>query len=333
MYANNAAVNRNDIQGLVMQSPELEQMLVADHISPFQPTEEQHFRYPLFSNAKSGLIQAPDQDADPTLVKPGDAYPRLKDSFEYQQDSTIKRGMEYPVADIHARQLNGKSGFNFEVYAANRLTRATKLGREIRLSRLLTNSNNGINRTDAGFSWESGNLATGDFVGNILDAIERMNNKGYIANAIIIPFGLIQLIKRSTSFKDYGKNFGIKIDTGDGSTSSITDNDIVAAFAEHGIEKLIIPRGSYQSNNEGTDTVSTAKLWAQDFAMVTSIRDGALENGGLSRTMHWDAGAESPYQVQTYRDEQHESDIVRVKQFDKERIIDPAAAEYINVTQ
>lgn len=333
MYSNNAAVNRNDVQGAVIQSPELEQMLVADHISPFQPVEEQHFRYPLFSNAKSGLIQAPDQDADPTLVKPGSAYPRLKDSFEYQQDSCVKRGMEYPVSDIHQVQLNGKSGFDFEVYAASRLTRATKLGREIRLARLLTSAGNGINRTNAGFAWGSGTLDSGDFVGNILSAIERLNDKGYIGNAIILPFAMVQLFKRSASFKDYGKNFGIKIVNSGDSTSSITDNDIVAAFAEHGIEKLIIPRGSYQSNNEGTDTVTTAKLWPSTFAMVASIRDGDLENGGLSRTLHWDKGVDAPYQVQTYRDELHESDIVRVKQFDKERIIDSAAAEYIDVTQ
>ena len=126
MYSNNAAINRNDIQGAVIQSPELEKMLVADLISPFMPTEEQHFRYPLFSNSKSGLIQAPNQDADTTLVKPGDAYPRLKDSFEYNQDSCVKRGMEYPVADVHQIQLNGKSGFDFEIYAATRLTRAAK---------------------------------------------------------------------------------------------------------------------------------------------------------------------------------------------------------------
>ena len=329
MYSNNAAINRNDIQQAVVTSPDLEDCLVADEISPFQPTEEQHFRYPVFD---AGL-DAPDQDADPTLVKAGDAYPRIKDEFKYEQDSCLKRGIEYPVADIHKVQLNGKSGFAFETYAANRGTRITKLGRELRLSRLLTNANNGITRTDAGFAWGSGTLASGDYVGNILSAIERMNDKGYTPNAIIIPFGLLQFFKRSASFKDYGKNFGIKIVKGSESTSSITDNDIVAAFAEHGIEKMICPRGAYQTNNKGSGIVNTTKLWAQNFAMVASIKDGDLENGGISRTMHWDSGAECPYQVQTYRDERHESDIVRVKQFDKERIIDPRCAEYINVTQ
>jgi hypothetical protein len=330
MYANNAAINRNDVQGVVLTNPDLEAMLVADEIAPFLGKPEQHFRYPVLNAAQGGRLRgAGNATHDETLINPGDGYARVTESLVYATDSCIKRGLEYPVADVDQIQLNGKSGFDLEVHAASSLTRRMLIAREQRVSSLLTSASNGITRTNAGTKWLAANIATATVVDDILAAIERLTDKGYIPNAIILPFVRLNIAKRSTQFLNYGKQFGIKLSGGGDSTSSVTNSDFLAAFAEHGIEKLIICRAAAQVNNEGTDTVTTAKLWNQDFAMVARLGDGELENGGLARTIYWDEAESVPYQVQTYRDEPKESDIVRVKQFDRERIIDAAAGELI----
>ena len=329
MYANNAAINRTDVQGVVLTNPDLEGMLVADEIAPFLGKPEQHFRYPVINAAQGGRLRAGETGHDETLIQPGAGYARVTESLVYASDSCIKRGLEYPVADIDQIQLNGKSGFDLDVHAASALTRRMLIARERRVSSLLTSSGNGVTRTNATTKWLAANIATATVVDDILAAIERMNDKGYIPNAIIIPFVRLNIAKRSSQFLNYGKQFGIKLASGGDSTSSVTNSDFLAAFAEHGIEKLIICRASAQVNNEGTSTVTTAKLWDQDFAMVARLGEGELENGGLARTIYWEEADAVPYQVQTYRDEPVESDVVRVKQFDRERLIDAAAGELI----
>lgn len=331
-YANSNAVNRNDIMAHVQHAPDVERLLVADEIFPYQGTPETDFRYPVFGIDDTQALKAEDPNAQQLLIQAGSGYPRVKEGFKYEEDSCIKQGIEYPIDDVDKRQKNGKFGLDLEIWAAARSIRTIRLSRERRCAALLTSSGNGINRTNANVTWSVTNKATSRVVEDLLDAIGRLVDKGYEPNAIIIPYAKLQAIKFSAQFLEYGKNFGVVTASGAASTSSITNSDIVACFAEHGIDRMIVTRGKVQTNGGGTGTPTLTSLWSEDFAMVASIQSGPLEDGGVGRTMFWTEDDAVPYQTQTYRDEPKECDIIRCKHFDRERIIDPNAAEYIKTT-
>lgn len=325
MYSNSAAVNRNDVQAFVQQAPDIERMLVADLVAPPFAVNETSFRWPKFTIPSSGLLETFDPNADTSLIQAGSAYPRWDSSFEFENDNVIKRGLEYAVDDIHKVQMNGMTGLDFEVWAATQTTLKLKLRRERELSNMLFSTTNGITSTNATSTWATPSSAT--VVEDIVEAIARLETLGYVANSIVIPRALLTLAKRSTSFLNYGKQFGVVLDGGGSSTSSITDNDFVAAFRELGIENLIVTRGSYQNNNRGVTPTFTG-LWDQDRVIVGVIREGDPQLGGFARTVyHSDTG--NQYQVQTYRHEERESDIVRIKQYDVPKIVDPFAAQII----
>lgn len=324
MYSNNAAVARNDIKAFLRQAPKARQMLVAERIAPFFPVQEPHGRYPVFEIAGAQILGAPDPTADPTLRRPDGGYNRVKRRHTYDTYDTASRGLEELVDDVDRAQMNGRYGFDLEVVTADFLTLNMLLGHERRVSALVA----AIAGTDATADFDQSDRDAALPVTDILAAIGRMNAKGYIANSLIMPFDIVNEFKFTSEFLAYGKRIGIARDE---SAQAITASDIVAAFAEHGIEQLLIPRASYRATNPDGAATNTA-LWAANFIAVADIQDGEPEAGGFARTLYWDAEGGVAYTPETYRDETRRSDVIRVRQEDVEKTIDSNAIEKINIS-
>jgi len=114
-----------------------------------------------------------------------------------------------------------------------------------------------------------------------------------------------------------------------------------------GITQLIECGSVKNSAIEGQDHVG-AYVWSSTYAMVARVRTGATpEEPGLGVTMKWDAvpsmsiegegavgapaGEDSSIEVTTYREEQTDSDVVKVKHFIDELILGAAYGHLLKV--
>ena len=91
-----------------------------------------------------------------------------------------------------------------------------------------------------------------------------------------------------------------------------------------GIRNLIVGQAVYNSADEG-QTFTGAEIWPDDYAMVAVLGSEGLpiSEPQLGRTIVWDPYADSLEYVESYREEQTESEIIRVKSFSDEKIFDP----------
>jgi len=101
----------------------------------------------------------------------------------------------------------------------------------------------------------------------------------------------------------------------------ITEENLRSAFASiFGLKKLLVGSSVYDGALDG-QSFTSSDVWSDDYAMVCKINDGSLKSGGLGRTVVWDTF--DGLGVVQYREEQTESDVYRVRQYQQEKIFDP----------
>lgn len=324
MYSNTAAVARNDIKSFLRQAPKARQMLIGDKLAPFHPVSEPHGRYPVFEIAGAQILNAPNPASDATLRRPDGGYNRVKRRHTYDTYDVESRGLEELVDDVDRAQANGRYGFDLEVVTADFLTLNMLLGHERRVAAAVT----AISGTSATANLDISDPSVGKPVTDVLNAIGRMNAKGYLPNTLVMSFAVMNQFKVQTEFLNYGKRVGIARDE---AAQAITMSDIVAAFAEHGITQLLVGRNAYRATNPDGAATNT-NLWTDDFIAVADIEGGEPEAGGFARTLYWDETGSGEYAPETYRDEQRRSDVIRVRLEDSIKVIDTNAFEKITIS-
>ena len=101
----------------------------------------------------------------------------------------------------------------------------------------------------------------------------------------------------------------------------ITEDMLRESFASiFGLKNLLVGNGVYDSALDG-QSFTSADIWSDDYAMICKINQGSLKSGGIGRTVVWDTF--DGLGVVEYREEQTESDVYRVRQYQQEKIFDP----------
>jgi len=105
----------------------------------------------------------------------------------------------------------------------------------------------------------------------------------------------------------------------------LTEAMLRAAMASIlGIQNLIVGQAVYNSADEGQDFTG-AEIWPDDYAMLAVLGSEGLPmtEPQLGRTMMWDAYVSGLEYVESYREEQTKSEIIRVEQYVQEKVFDP----------
>jgi len=105
----------------------------------------------------------------------------------------------------------------------------------------------------------------------------------------------------------------------------ITEAMLRAAMAAIlGVPNLIVGQAVYNSADEGLDFTG-AEIWSDNYAMLAVLGSEGLPmtEPQLGRTMMWDAYVSGLEYVESYREEQTKSEIIRVEQYVQEKIFDP----------
>jgi len=225
-------------------------------------------------------------------------------------------GLEGQVTDEDVE--NYADNFDAEVEKTQAIKLKMQLARELRVRQAIFNTTTWDTSTAALYTnygstpWDT--VGTG-IIKQLQTVREKVRmNCGIPPNALIISESSMINLMNNTEIK--AKFPGAPV---------ITEAMLRAAMAAIlGIQDLIVGQAVYNSADEAQDFTG-AEIWPDDYAMVAVLGSEGLPRTEpqLGRTMRWDAYIGDLEYVETYREEQTKSEIVRVEQYVQEKIFDP----------
>jgi hypothetical protein len=108
---------------------------------------------------------------------------------------------------------------------------------------------------------------------------------------------------------------------------ALPDEDMVANCL--GIENILIARCPYNLAGEN-QAYSPGFVWSNSYCWLGKVLDGFYTAGGAARTICWTEDAPGLCIVESYRENQLRSNIVRVRMNEIEKVIDPTCGIIIN---
>lgn len=305
---------RADLLTYVLQAQGIDDLFIGDKIFPHYEVDGRTGDYPFFEMGPAELASDLSSERGSTGT-----YNRVTRAFKMESYRTIDRGLE-ELIDDDDRRANDKF-FDQEVLAAQLTQRNVRLGLERRVAAKLFDT--GVfTATSAAVNYTNANIATVDFPRDLMAAIDRLDDKGVKANTIVASGPVINLIKRTTRFQNWIKSYNM------GDPTQVTNERMVRSFADdYGISQLLVGRASYNSSKT-KKTPTLAKIWPNTHIWIGEVKDGDPYAGGAGRTLTWtDTGG--IWAVESYRDDERRSDVVRVRHNTDEKVVDPNAGELI----
>ena len=317
MFSENQAVLRPDINTFVEEAASAEKLFIGDKVFPVFTSETKTGQYPKFEKAGAQLL-----NNDVKKRAPHGSYPRLNRKYTKDTFTCEDYGIEEPVDEVEKKDLG--RFFDAEVVAGKFCMRQVKIGHEMRVASALMNAST-FNATAAKVNYTETNLATIDHSFDILAAIERLINKGILANAIVMSHTIFNQMRRSTLFQNYVRG-NITVAT----KATISPSDAMAAFQEDGIEKFLVGRAPRNANKKG-QIYSGTPIWGNNYVWIGRIEEGDFHNGGAGRTVVWNEEG-GLWVSESYAENKTRDNIVRVRQNVDEAVIDSSAGELITTS-
>lgn len=315
MYPNSGATIRADLNTVVMEASQAEQTLIGHRLLPFFGMDAKSGTYPKLTKAITELLKPGATDRER-----GGSYGRIKRAWTTDTYDTQDRGLEEAVDDADVKDIS--RWFDYESMAAKLVLRSMMLAQEIRAAAVIQHASTWGSPTNSVVAYTEANIATIDFPQDIQAAIERVADNAEKPNTIVLSSAVYNRIRRSTLLKAFlvGSNLP---------GANVTAGAIQQAFAEDGIEQVLIGRPRYDGAvKKSTQTYTATKIWNDTYVWVGCVKGGDPKNGGAGRTLGWNAeGGE--FVTETYREEAVRSNVVRVRQHTIEKVIDAACGTSI----
>jgi hypothetical protein len=294
IYQNATAAPREELNDFVKESTTTSAMFVGEDILPQKPLRLPTGHYPKITVATGDLMRAA------TAARaPGAGFNRWQAAIEDGSLTLLQYPEELQIPD--EQQMLYEDYFDleatFSIEAADRVARL----REILVAGQIFNTTN-FAATNSGVAYTEANIATISFVADVLAAIRRVKAKGELANTIVLSGTVYDRIRRATLVQAF-------IAGANQPGSIVNANTLQRAFAEHGIQKVLIADSYVNQSAPGVSDVINP-IWSNTYVWVGNVQKGDLRVGGVGRTFFWEK--EGPlYSMFSYRDEPKKSNIIR----------------------
>lgn len=235
---------------------------------------------------------------------PGAGYNRTGWEFESDNYSCEEDGLEQPIPDEDVELYSDY----FDVEAANAkiANHHLLLEYEKRAAAAAFNTTTFSGKTTAvGVEWDT--VASAKIVSNVTDAKEAVRQRiGVPANALAVSRKVFNKMRRNADMLSYIK-YNVK-------TGGIMSVDDIRAALE--LEYLFVGGAVKDSTLEGIAT-TIADVWDDEYALVfyrpSDEELADIKTPCVGRTFLWTGDSPNFSTVETYREEQTRSDIVRVR--------------------
>lgn len=317
MYPNAGATIRSDINLVVEQAYRADELLIGSQVMPPMPVAEKSGTFLKIEIAGGALM-----DAVATERARSGSYGRITRKWTTDNYDCADRGLEEAVDDTDVKDL--RRFFNAEATAAKLTMRNVKLAHEVRVAAAIFNTGNFGAATNSTVAYTDANLATIDAPADILAAIERVTDNGQAPDTIVIPGQVFNRLKLSAKLQAW-----VRGSLHSERDSPITAQAIADSFRDHGIKRVLLGRGKHNTGKKGA-AASISQIWPNTHMWVGVTNANAIDtrDGGAGFTMYWNAEG-GLFVSETYRSEQHRSNMVRVRQNTTEKVVDGTAGTLI----
>jgi hypothetical protein len=293
-YANATAAPREELTDVVMEGLTSDDQFVGLKLVPALPLSLPTGHVPKIKISTGNLMRATSKGR-----APGSDFDRWQTGIDSLDLVLVQVGEEVSLPD--EQTLIYSDYFAFESFyakeAANRLLR----GHEIDVASAIFNTGN-FDATNSAVAYTVANLATMTPTLDIINAINLVKARGEQPNTIVIPWQVYNRIRTCADMRGF---IAGSVNPG----AYVTPSTIQSAFSDMGIKQVLISNAVVNQGQDGTDT-NLNPIFAVTYMFVGSVKDGALQTGGVGRTFYWEK--EGPLlNVSSYRDEPKKSNVIR----------------------
>ena len=318
-YSNTSAVIRPELMAVVEDAAAADSYYIAESVCPvwFSPTKTGQYRR---IRKSSGQLMASDL-GDATVRAPKTAYGEVDRTYEKDDYLTIDRGLTEVVDDADAMEQS--RFFDMEATAAKLVWRNMMIAQEKRVADLIMNESN-FGKFDAEENYTVANLATMNVPEDLKKAGRSVRKRGEMLNTMVMSRNVWDLITQSTKLIQYffGQLQG---------SASLTPAMLSERFIGGG--QILIADATYSKAKKGKANVEDTDLeyiWGDDYIWLGNVQGGFPDGeGGAARTIVWEQQVPGLFITETYRDEQRRSDVVRVRQFSVEKLVNENSGQLI----
>lgn len=254
----------------------------------------------------------------------GSGYARSGFKFEDASYATQEHGAEEPVDDREAKMY--REYFDAESFANMRAFDAVLRNAEIRAAAKVFNTSTWTGAsltTAASIPWST--KATATPIDDVESAVLKVwENSGLWANALVISKLLFRKLRQCEQVLD-------RI-AANGAGSGIKARDVnLAMLAEVFDLDHIIVAGTPKNGAKEGQSASIASIWDKAMGMVCRVAESQdMKEPCIGRTFHWgEDGSSIGGMVESYREEQSRSEIIRVRHDVAEVILYPQAGHLL----
>jgi len=331
IHTGSVATPKPYVARAIQEASGIDEMFVADRVLPLFPTRVQ--------DGTLNIVQREDMlRIENTVLAPGAAYGRVHFREEGLAFHCVKNGEEGQVTD-EARAMYADV-FDAEVVAARQVYANLRRSRENRVASAILNTTTWTGATlYTDVSAAPWTTVASDVVSQVATAAEKVHLAcGLMPNALIMNTTNVNCLIANTVIRARfpGAPF---------ITRQMLADGLASIF---GIPYLIECGAVKNSAIEGAAHTG-AYIWSSTYAMVARIRTGGIpEEPGLGVTMNWNlvpsmaiaagetaggapGGEDQSIEVETYREPQTDSDIVKVRQYIDELILGAAYGHMLKV--
>lgn len=319
MYQNTVAVYRPDIQAFLQQAQDVESKFIAQHIFPVQNMPKRAGQYPRIKIGEGSLLRK-----ETTKRNPTGTYNEIVRKHSWDNYKLEDRGLKARIDDDKASEM--EDFFDLEVTESKLLKRNMLLDLEVQAAETLMDPTVFPNE-DALVDYTEANLDTVDFAYDVLLAFDKISQRGVDVNTLVLSSALWRFIRRTKKLNDYifGATNTVK--------RNIKSKDISEVFSEEVGSALTvkIAASAIDNSNRAKDVPNLQPIWGNAHIWLGSVKGGDFNNGGVGRTLSWSQAIKSGlFETETWRDEDRRGDMVRVRSYSQEHIIDESAGQLIN---
>ena len=309
--SDSGAVLRADINVLVEEASEATSNNIGIQCLPAFGVDEKAGQYPVFKKGKGELL-----NDDTTERTESGSYGRVRRTYEEDNYTCVDRGLEEEVDDTYVKNVSRY--FDAESTAAKHVMQQVMLGHEIRSAAAIFNTTNFGAGTNSAVAYTEANIATIDFPQDVFAAVERLHNNAESPNTIVMSSTVFNRLRRATLTQNF-----IRGNRPTDSTLNVTPSALASAFAEQGIEQILVGRARKNGAKKG-QAYSAENVWNNTYCWIGKVASGDFSNQGAGRTLTWNKEG-GLWVTESYREEAIRSDVMRVRQNTAEKIIDGAA--------
>lgn len=251
-----------------------------------------------------------------TRRAPGAGYARGNWTFTTETFATVEHGAEEPVDDNEAAMY--RDYFDAEVVSALRARSAVLLNAEKRVADAIFNTSTWTGSalaTGVSTTWSTAASATP--IADVEGAVQKVyDGTGIWPDTIIMSKKVFRLLRNVDEIIERIASSGA------GSPTKATDINESMLAQVFDLPKVVVAGSSKNTAAEGQDA-SISQVWSDTQVMVCKTASSQdFREPCLGRTFHWgDDGSSVGGTVESYREEQTRSDVIRVRHQVDEKVI------------